>query len=129
MVQMLATRPHLSRHPYQREMLERSHILLQDPRVTPVGRLLHMASLDELPQFWNVVKGEMSLVGPRALIQSEQLDEHLAYGSEKPGITPTWGLVWLEFKIMMVRCFVKRKAKTEAGPPPAAKDDNLKAKT
>jgi lipopolysaccharide/colanic/teichoic acid biosynthesis glycosyltransferase len=113
---------HLSRNPYQREMLERSHILLQDPRITRVGRFLRKMSLDELPQMWNVVKGEMSLVGPRPLVRAEieQHDEHL-YCSLKPGITGLWqtsdtktwralveldrayarfGSVWLDLKIL-----------------------------
>jgi lipopolysaccharide/colanic/teichoic acid biosynthesis glycosyltransferase len=94
---------HLSCHPYQRDLLERSHILLQDPRLTRVGRLLRRASLDELPQFWNVVRGEMSVVGPRALALSET--EHFAYISEKPGITVAWGAVWFEMKSMIVRSF------------------------
>ena len=65
----------------------------QDPRVTRVGALLRKTSLDELPQLWNVVKGEMSLVGPRPALASEMAawDEDL-YGRlrVKPGITGMW---------------------------------------
>jgi exopolysaccharide biosynthesis polyprenyl glycosylphosphotransferase len=65
----------------------------RDPRITRVGRLLRMTSADELPQLWNVLRGEMSLVGPRPLIESEdQLVEGWARGrlDLTPGITGYW---------------------------------------
>jgi exopolysaccharide biosynthesis polyprenyl glycosylphosphotransferase len=64
-----------------------------DPRVTRVGRILRRASIDELPQLWNVIRGEMSLVGPRPLIGSE---DSLVSGWERtrlallPGVTGMW---------------------------------------
>jgi exopolysaccharide biosynthesis polyprenyl glycosylphosphotransferase len=64
-----------------------------DPRITRVGRRLRMASLDELPQLWNVLKGEMSLVGPRPLIESEdhQLEEWARARIDlTPGLTGLW---------------------------------------
>jgi len=64
-----------------------------DPRMTRVGRMLRRLRIDELPQLWNVVKGEMSLVGPRPLILEE--DKHIReWGRHrlnlKPGITGLW---------------------------------------
>lgn len=68
--------------------------LRDDPRITPVGRVLRKASLDELPQFWNVLKGEMSLVGPRPAIPYE-LESYDVWHRRrvlgvKPGITGLW---------------------------------------
>jgi exopolysaccharide biosynthesis polyprenyl glycosylphosphotransferase len=65
----------------------------RDPRITPVGRLLRKLSLDELPQLWNVLVGEMSLVGPRPPIPSE-VDRYARWQrrrlSMRPGITCLW---------------------------------------
>jgi lipopolysaccharide/colanic/teichoic acid biosynthesis glycosyltransferase len=68
--------------------------LTDDPRVTPVGRVLRKTSLDELPQFWNVLRGEMSLVGPRPPLRYEVAEYqpwHCRRVFEaKPGVTGLW---------------------------------------
>jgi Undecaprenyl-phosphate galactose phosphotransferase WbaP len=71
----------------------RDQKLRNDPRVTAIGRFLRRTSLDELPQLWNVLKGDMSLVGPRPVMREEwqrygsRLDTYLA---AKPGVTGLW---------------------------------------
>jgi exopolysaccharide production protein ExoY len=72
---------------------ERCHKLAYDPRITPVGRLLRLTSIDELPQLMNVLRGEMSLVGPRPITPSEmpRYGTKLAlYLSARPGLTGRW---------------------------------------
>lgn len=67
--------------------------LMNDPRVTRLGLFLRKTSLDELPQLWNVVKGEMSLVGPRPIVAKEIKyygDNFKEYAMCKPGITGIW---------------------------------------
>ena len=67
--------------------------MVQDPRVTPIGRFLRRTSLDELPQFWNVLRGEMSLVGPRPPISYEiehYQDWHKDRLRVRPGLTGLW---------------------------------------
>jgi exopolysaccharide biosynthesis polyprenyl glycosylphosphotransferase len=68
--------------------------ITNDPRVTPVGRLLRKTSLDELPQFWNVLRGEMSLVGPRPPVHYEfevyDIWHRRRVLEVKPGITGLW---------------------------------------
>ena len=86
-------RAHLERSPALREEWERDHKLKVDPRVTRLGRLLRKTSLDELPQLWNILCGDMSLVGPRPIVESEiqkygtSFDD---YCQVTPGLTGLW---------------------------------------
>ncbi len=77
-----------------REEWEKTFKLKNDPRVTPIGKFLRKTSLDELPQFLNVLKGDMSVVGPRPVVE-EELKKYYKenaeiYMSVKPGITGYW---------------------------------------
>lgn len=79
--------------PERRAEWERDQKFADDPRITKVGRILRRASLDEFPQFFNILKGDMSVVGPRPLIPGE-LEEHGGrplYNKVKPGLTGWWG--------------------------------------
>lgn len=72
---------------------EKDFKLKNDPRITPIGRWLRARSLDELPQLWNVLKGEMSLVGPRPIVKEElpyYQDDVDYYLMAKPGMTGLW---------------------------------------
>src|SRR3984885_13758777 len=88
-----ALRQLLDRHPELRAEWLRDHKLRDDPRVTGVGRFLRRTSLDELPQLWNVIRGEMSLVGPRPVVREELLRYGRCAGiylSARPGVTGLW---------------------------------------
>ena len=84
---------YLARHPEMAEEWQRHHKLRNDPRVTRIGRFLRKTSLDELPQLWNVLTGEMSLVGPRPIVRQELQkygDAIELYLRVRPGITGLW---------------------------------------
>ncbi len=83
----------LQTDPDARAEWERDHKLRDDPRVTKLGAFLRKTSLDELPQLFNVLRGEMSLVGPRPIVEGEvskygKRFKH--YCAVKPGITGIW---------------------------------------
>ena len=79
--------------PEQKEEFERSYKLENDPRITKVGDFLRKTSLDELPQILNILKGELSIIGPRPIVQSE-LDKYEdnkdKFLSVRPGLTGYW---------------------------------------
>ena len=82
---------HLAADPAMRAEWAESQKLKNDPRITAVGRFLRKTSLDELPQLWNVFKGDMSLVGPRPMMpQQRPLYPGRAYYRMRPGLTGPW---------------------------------------
>lgn len=86
-------REHLANNPEAAAEWARDHKLENDPRITGVGRFLRRTSLDELPQIWNVLKGDMSFVGPRPVVRLEMHKYGIhrpIYTSVKPGVTGLW---------------------------------------
>lgn len=82
---------HLEQDPAARDEWRRTQKLRCDPRITEFGRFLRSSSLDELPQLWNVLRGDMSLVGPRPMMTSQQaMYPGSAYYALRPGITGMW---------------------------------------
>lgn len=84
----------LANNPDMKLEWERTFKLKNDPRVTPVGAFLRKTSLDELPQFWNVIRGDLSVVGPRPVVRGEIKK---CYGQKaskilsiRPGLTGLW---------------------------------------
>ncbi len=90
---------YLESNPAMKSEWESDHKLRHDPRVTVVGRFLRKTSLDELPQLWNVLVGEMSLVGPRPIVDDVRYDRTYiedfpdvfdSYQQVRPGVTGLW---------------------------------------
>lgn len=84
----------LLRNPLYLREWEEYHKLKNDPRITPIGYFLRKTSLDELPQFFNVIVGDLSVVGPRAVV-SEEIETHFKELAQeifrvRPGITGLW---------------------------------------
>jgi Undecaprenyl-phosphate galactose phosphotransferase WbaP len=80
-------------NPSLRSQWSRDHKLRYDPRITRIGQFLRRTSLDELPQLWNVLRGEMSLVGPRPIVEEEifrYAEKYGLYTKVLPGITGLW---------------------------------------
>jgi Undecaprenyl-phosphate galactose phosphotransferase WbaP len=83
----------LEENPEQAFEWERNRKLKNDPRVTWVGRLLRRTSLDELPQLWNILRGDMSMVGPRPIVREEARkygQAFVLYSQVRPGLTGLW---------------------------------------
>lgn len=83
----------LAADPARRAEWECDQKLKNDPRITPVGRFLRRKSLDELPQLWNVLRGDMSIVGPRPIVADERDrygDAFWYYINCRPGLTGAW---------------------------------------
>jgi lipopolysaccharide/colanic/teichoic acid biosynthesis glycosyltransferase len=84
---------HFEKNPAARQEWEATQKLRDDPRVTPLGRFLRATSLDELPQLFNVLAGDMSLVGPRPIVRGEIIRYGTYfedYASARPGLTGLW---------------------------------------
>jgi exopolysaccharide production protein ExoY len=107
----------LERQPELKAEWLRDHKLRNDPRVTAIGRFLRRTSLDELPQLWNVLRGEMSLVGPRPVVKEELMryGRNLrVYLSAKPGITGLWQVTGrndtdYRRRVAMDVCYVRKQ--------------------
>lgn len=88
-----ALEQYFERYPQLRIDWEKDQKLKSDPRITRIGRFLRQTSLDEMPQLWNVLRGEMSMVGPRPIVQAEVIrysDKFGLYLQVLPGITGLW---------------------------------------
>jgi lipopolysaccharide/colanic/teichoic acid biosynthesis glycosyltransferase len=108
----------LQTDPQARAEWKRDHKLKHDPRITPLGRFLRKSSLDELPQILNVLRGEMSLVGPRPIVAAEirRYGHYFRfYCSVRPGITGLWQIsgrsaVDYRRRVAMDVLYVRRKS-------------------
>lgn len=107
------------------EYKRHSYKIFNDPRITRVGKFLRRFSLDELPQFFNILKGEMSLVGPRAYYPYELEEQQKKYPSSrrfvkiilsgKPGVTGLWQVsgrseINFEKRVKMDATYVKKRS-------------------
>lgn len=82
---------YLAENPAARAEWDSTQKLRNDPRITPLGQFLRRSSLDELPQLWNVLKGDMSLVGPRPMMLNQRsIYPGTAYYRMRPGLTGYW---------------------------------------
>jgi len=82
---------HLQKNPAAKREWDQMQKLRHDPRITAIGRFVRKTSLDELPQLWNVLKGEMSIVGPRPMMESQVgIYPGVTYYSMRPGLTGFW---------------------------------------
>lgn len=100
---------HLNRDPAMREEWEQYQKLARDPRVTRVGRILRSLSLDELPQLYNVLIGDMSLVGPRPFFPQQEDcygDRITYYRRVRPGLTGMWQISGRNEKTFYERTFL-----------------------
>lgn len=84
----------LEKNPLMKKEWEEKRKLQNDPRITRLGKFLRKTSLDELPQFWNVLKGDLSVVGPRPVVR-EEIEKYFGGKAKKifsirPGITGLW---------------------------------------
>lgn len=108
-------RQHLATNPDAAREWRETRKLMNDPRVNCLGRMLRKSSLDELPQLINVIRGDMSLVGPRPVV-ADELDRYgrheAAYLSARPGITGLWqtsgrNLLGYSTRINLDRCYTR----------------------
>ncbi|MCK8465150.1 sugar transferase [Aliiroseovarius sp. S1339] len=82
---------HLEANPEARAEWDSTQKLKDDPRITKIGKFLRKSSMDELPQLWNVLMGDMSIVGPRPMMEDQKsLYPGTAYYAMRPGITGPW---------------------------------------
>lgn len=101
-----------------RKEWERDQKLRNDPRITPIGHILRKTSLDELPQLFNVLIGQMSIVGPRPIIEQEIQRygmRYAAYCSIRPGLTGLWQVsgrseLSYETRVRLDAFYAKRKS-------------------
>lgn len=121
--EILRTDPRFKK--FYEEYKQSNYKLSKDPRITKVGKFIRKFSLDELPQFLNVLRGEMSLVGPRAYYPDELTEQQKNYPeskkfvkiilSGKPGVTGLWQVtgrseIDFEKRVKMDAIYVKKKS-------------------